>query len=255
MVTSLLILAVASALGADAAQTPSGAPADPGHLFVEANNRYDAGDYAGAAQLFDELVKRGLGSGHVDYNLGNSQLRAGRIGRAIAAYLAAKAELPRDSDVRANLEFARKLTKDALTPPGPNPVVHTLFFWHYSVSAHELGWLLVLLNLAFWTALALLSWRRESEVLRWTVVALLLLVIAVGTSVAVRTVSPNRLAVILEREVDVHSGTHADTVVRFKLHEGTEAMVTDREPGWVRIELADDKQGWVEANEVAVVEW
>ena len=239
------------------AQTPI-APApvvEPGHLFVEANNRYNAGEYLAAVALFEELIAAGGASGHVYYNLGNSQLRAGRVGKAIAAYLEAKAELPRDSDVRANLEFARKLTKDALAPPSVSPVVRTLFFWHYSLSGRELAWLLLALNLAFWTALALLSWRRESEVNRWSVVGLLLLVIAVGASVGIRSVAPNRVAVVLEREIDVHSGTHADTVVRFKLHEGTEAVVTGHEPGWVRIELPEDKQGWVLADEVVVVEW
>jgi hypothetical protein len=254
-VTPLLPLIAAMTLGVVPVAAGPALVEEPGRLFVEANNRYDSGDYIAASELFERLVHAGAASGHVYYNLGNSQLRAGRVGKAIAAYLAARGELPRDSDVRANLEYARKLTKDALAPPGTSPVVRTLFFWHYSASSRELAWLLLAFNLAFWTALAFMTRRRDSELLRWSVVALLLLVLAVGASVAVRAVAPNRLAVVLEREVDVHSGTHRDTVVRFKLHEGTEAIVTDHEPGWIRIELADDKQGWVAADEVAVVEW
>jgi hypothetical protein len=240
--------------GAGPAVIPA-TPLDPGHAFVEANNRYDAGDYATAAGLLEKLVLMGVQNGHVYYNLGNSQLRAGRIGKAIAAYIAARGLAPRDSDVRANLEFARKLTKDALTPASANPVVRTLFFWHYSLSQRELLWILVLVNLGLFATIGALTYRRDSEILRWLVAGLLLLVVAVGASTAIRSVAPTRVAVVVEREVDVHSGTHRDTVVRFKLHEGTEATVTDTQPGWVRLELPDDKQGWVAADEVALVEW
>ena len=249
---SLCLWVVLSGAGLDATPLTT---VDPGHTFVEANNRYDAGEYAVASDLLRQLVASGIQNGHVCYNLGNSELRAGRVGKAITAYLAARGLLPRDSDIRANLEFARKLTKDALAPPSPNPVVRTLFFWHYSLSQRELLWLLVLINLGVFAALTVLLYRRDSEVLRWSVAALLLLLVAIGASAAIRTVAPTRVAVVLEREVDVHSGTHRDTVVRFKLHEGTEATVTDSQAGWVRIELPEDKQGWVADDEISVVEW
>ncbi|MEE8410323.1 MAG: hypothetical protein V3T05_12000 [Myxococcota bacterium] len=51
----------------------------------------------------------------------------------------------------------------------------------------------------------------------------------------------------------MHSGTSADTVVRFKLHEGTEARVVDIEEDWVHIALPDSEQGWVASDGVAVL--
>jgi hypothetical protein len=219
---------------------------------LRANEAYDAGDYVVAAGLYDQLIARGVANGHVYYNRGNALLRSGRLGAAIASYLEARALAPRSSDVRANLEFARKAAKDAIAPQEPAAALRTLFFWHYSLSRRELYLLLLLVNLALWTTLAVHRLRRESELLRWASVLLAVVLLAVGTSAAVRTLAPREVAVVAHHEVEVRSGTSVDTVVRFKLHEGTEARVIEREPGFVRLRLSDGKEGWVASGDVIV---
>ncbi|MBI5507127.1 MAG: hypothetical protein HY903_00110 [Deltaproteobacteria bacterium] len=246
---------LALALGAQAPAVDLDTGSDPEKILIAANNRYDSADFAGAAALYHRLVALGVDNGHVYYNLGNASLRAGQLGHAVAAYLMARGRMPRDSDVRANLEFARRATKDALLPPAPSPVWRTLFFWHYSLSRAELLWLACGANLLLWALLALRLVRRTSDVLGWLVATAAVLFVAVGASTAIRFVSPTTVAVVLAPEVDVHSGTSHDSVVRFKLHAGTEAWVTGREQGWVRLQLPEDKQGWVEDGEVAVASW
>jgi hypothetical protein len=232
----------------------AGAVADtPEQLLFEANSAYDAGDYVTAAAKYEALVATEINNGYVYYNLGNALLRQGRLGHAIATYRKARSLQPRDSDIRANLAYARDATKDALKPHDPSAVLRTLFFWHFSLSERELLLLLVIINLVFWGALAVHQARRSSELLRWAVVLLFLVVLVTGTSFAVRTVRPDRIAVINNYEVDVRSGISRDTVVRFKLHEGTEAEALDVEGDWVRIALPDGKQGWVERSEVLLV--
>ena len=100
--------------------TSEPAPFDPGAVFVNANAAYEAGDWERAVELYSALLAHGHGSARVHYDLGNAFLRNGELGRAIAAYRRSQALQPREQDLRANLEFARRATKDALAPPRPS---------------------------------------------------------------------------------------------------------------------------------------
>ncbi len=227
---------------------------EPGETFVNANTAYEAGDPGRATALYSELLDEGYDDGHIYYNLGNAFLRHGELGRAIAAYRRAASRLPRDQDLQANLSFARRSSKDALEAPAPSAVFSTLFFWHHGLSRTELGRLVLLLNLFFW-GVFVARWRwSESEWLRWSFMTLLLLLAVAGTSLVVRHVFPTRIAVIVPQEIDVFNGPNEASVVRFKLHAGTEVRLEDTRPGWLRVALPDGQQGWIQKSWAEVVE-
>jgi hypothetical protein len=227
---------------------------EPGEVFVTANTAYEGGDYARAVELYESLLAHGFENGHLHFNLGNAYLRNGDLGRAIAAYRRAQVFLPRDQDVRANLDFARKSAKDALRPPAPDPVFSTLIFWHYGLSRTELAVAVVVVNLLLWTVLILRLFRRESEVLRWVFMALVLLVLATVGSLGVHYLWPREVAVIIPQEIEVRSGTNVRDVVLFKLHAGTEVRLVDRLEGSIRIALPEEGQGgWIEEEHAEVV--
>jgi len=251
--------AVAFAQGS-AAQEPAEAPssvpfegAEPEEVFLQANQAYEEGSFLAAIEKYQSLIDEGLPSGPIYYNLGNSYLRAGALREAIAAYRHSLALAPRDGDVAANLAFARGSAKDAITPPGPSPVMQTLFFWHYLMSRSELQWAIGALNVLFWLALIVRLYRRDSELALWTARALVFPLGALAASWIVHMASPSRVAVVQPEEISVYAGISEDAVVRFKLHEGTEAAVVDQQGAWVRITLSDGKDGWVQAEDVAVV--
>jgi tetratricopeptide (TPR) repeat protein len=220
---------------------------------VAANTAYDEARYGRAVEAYSELLEHGVDDGRVHFNLGNAYLRNGELGQAIASYLRARARLPRNQDVVANLDFARKSTKDALAPPAPSPVMSTLFFWHYGFSSAELRRAAVALNLVFWLVLAAGLYRRSSEVLRWMALAALVLLLAVGGSLVARWAFPQRVAVVIPQEIEARSGNSSEDVVRFKLHAGTEVRVVERRGDWFRIALPDGQQGWVPGEQVEVV--
>lgn len=250
----LLLLPVSAPQQGDAGTVVAHAGAhESGEVFVNANAAYAAGEYGKAATLYRGLVERGIENGHLYYNLGNAYLRNGELGRAVAAYRRCQSLLPRDRDVVANLEFARKSARDAIEPPVPSPLARTLFFWHFAMSRHELLRATVLLNVLFFGLLSLLLVRRRSELLRWSSFLVFLLLLACSGSILVHVLYPVRVAVVVPQEVDVHSGVDSDSVVRFKLHAGTEVRVREERDGWVRIALPDGMQGWLESEHAEVV--
>jgi tetratricopeptide (TPR) repeat protein len=226
---------------------------DPGEIFVRANTAYEERDYDQAIRLYGLLLESRFDNGHLHYNLGNALLRNGELGRAIASYRRGLRLLPRDEDVRANLAFARKSRKDAIAPPETSVLVSTLFFWHQGLNPTELETAVLILNLLFWSTWMFRLFHRDSEVLRWTFILLLVLLIATAGSVVAHRAFPARIAVVVPQEINAHTGPEEGSVVRFKLHAGTEVEVDDRRGSWLRISLPDGQRGWLEEAWVELV--
>ena len=222
--------------------------------FVRANTAYENGQYTEAVDLFEKIIAAGFASGDLHYNLGNAHLRAGQIGKAIASYHRSKSFMPRNEDLVANLEFARKSIKDDIEYQEAGPLLQTIFFWHYSLSRNELTYALIIFNLLLWIVLIVRLYQRDIEILRWAQILLVVAVVGTGTSSAIRWMAPSQVAIVQAGEISVHSGTSRDTVVRFNLHEGSELQVTQLESEWVRIALPDDTQGWVHKDDVSIVQ-
>ncbi len=226
---------------------------DPAQTLARANEAYAAGDFAAAIAGYRSLLDSGRDHPLLHYDLGNAYLRQGELGHAIASYRRAAAGAPRDQDVAANLAYARKSARDAVAPPEPAAVRRTLFAWHYALSRAELWTAVVVLNALLWSLLALRLWRR-SEALAWGAVVIGVLLAAAVASVALRQLAPTRVAVVVPREIDARAGNQSDSVVRFKLHAGSEVLVRDQSDGWLRIVLPSGEQGWIEASHAEIVE-
>ena len=52
-------------------------------------------------------------------------------------------------------------------------------------------------------------------------------------------------AIVFAESVDVKNGPLLNSETTFIIHEGTKLQITDRDEEWVRIQLADGKDGWV----------
>lgn len=247
LLIALSLLATAPALASDSLL----------EAFVQANQAYESGDHAAAIQEYQRLAgSTGLssaGRAQAHYNLGNAYLRAGKLGPSVAAYLRSYSENPTDQDLLANLTFARSQTKDDIQAVPVNPIVETLFFWHFSLGKSQLLRWLGLASVLFWGLLIVQLYGRH-DMLRWARNLALLMFIALGGSALLRGVSPARIAVVQPAEASVYSGQDSRSVVRFKLHEGTEMSVVQLDGEWVKVSLPDQKQGWLPAAAVEVVE-
>jgi tetratricopeptide (TPR) repeat protein len=226
-------------------------PAQDVQAFQAALAAYDAGHFAEAAAGFDRLQQAGLPSGWLAYNLGNSALKADRLGEAIAAYRRALVDLPRQGDVRANLAFARRRVPDAVAPAEPAPLWRSVFFWHYVCNRREAAWALSLLcGLRFALAVPPL-WGRQMRLYRNLGALCTVAALAVAVSLGVHAWAPAELGIVLSNEVDVRTVNEPGAPVRFRLHAGAEAWVQTALDGWLLLALSDGKQGWVPQQTMA----
>lgn len=228
-------------------------------FFEEGNRLYQEGDFAGAVALYERILETGVESGELHYNLGNAWFRLGEIGPAVLHYERARRMMPRDDDLRANLELARSLTVDEITPLPGFWLLRVARWWVDLLSRPVL---LAVVTLAWLTAMGALivavAGRAESLVVwsRRVAAAAGGLTLVFGLSLMARELGVGRPdeAVIMAEAAAVHSAPSDDReLLIFTVHEGTRVRVERRSDAWVEILLEDGRVGWVRSGQLVLI--
>lgn len=255
----IVLLAVLGFLPIVVVGSVSAQETSAGELMARANERYERGEYAEAAQQYEDLVTRGFGDAAVYYNLGNAYLESGDLGRAILSYLRARELAPRDSDIRTNLDLARDMTVDRIAAERGSLIESVSFLGRRWATPSELG----IAALLLWTATGLaigvlLVWRKLP--LR-SAIRTLAAVSAVATAasflllLSMALANPNdNTGVVTATTVDVVSGPGPQYSEEFTLYSGAQVRLTDSRHGWWRVALpGGELQGWVPAHAIGKV--
>jgi tetratricopeptide (TPR) repeat protein len=220
--------------------------------FDAANEKFTAGDYAGAVAAYEALLEAEGPSVAVLYNLGNSYQKLGELGPAILVYERARMVRPRDGDVVANLALARK--QAALADEQAQASWVEVFFQH--LSRHEWACLVagaaLVIGVGSLVAAGVRVWSRA---LRGSFLA--------GLSVAVLLMGSGAAALYLRRgEADLGIVLAAEAAVRLSPFGSAESLGSPGAGRKVRlgqksgdfqfVEVPGTSlQGWVSAKEVA----
>ena len=237
-----LLLAIAFLLGAGNAYDDT---------FNNANAAYNAGNYAAAIQMYEQIISESVVSPAVFFNLGNAYFRTRRLGLAIANYERALQLEPGFDGARENLANAVRYTKNHLARPQPADWQESLLFWHYNLSTRTTNVLATVLWLIFWFTLGLRQWR-PLRYTRGVAVVAGVLAVAFGFSAWAKA-HPEMIAAANANVVHVHYGTDENETVRFDLSEGDRATVDNRMNGWSRVSTADGERGWARDKDLVFV--
>ncbi len=220
------------------------------NLSVQARKKYDAGDYAGAASLFESALQKDSKNPFLEYNLGNALFKSGKLGPAIVAYQRAFDILPRNGDIRYNLAFALNRAGESLVPSGVPPILFTLFYW---LSIQELSslfwlftWILLLLG-AFW-----IKTRKSSETSRPFLYGAAFFCVLFGSWWGIRfLLEPESLGVIVTPTAEVRSGPGETFSVDFTAPEGRRVEILSENSDWIEVGLLKEgSRGWVSSHDV-----
>ena len=228
-------------------------------FFDEGNRRYQEGDFAGAVKLYERILQGGLESGELHYNLGNAWFRLGELGPAILHYERARRSMPRDDDLAANLELARSLTVDRVTPLPGFWLFRVARWWIDLLSRPALLGVVTLAWLMTMAALVVAVIGRGDLLLIWSrraaaVAGVATLLFGLGLVARELELGRSDEAVIMAEAADVHSAPSEDEeLLIFTVHEGTKVRVERRSDAWVEIVLEDGKVGWVRSDRLALI--
>ncbi len=209
-------------------------------------------DYLRVAAFYQEVLDTGFVNGAVLFNQGNAFMRAGKPGRAVAAYRRAGRYRARDPYLRANLDLAL----------GERPVARArtlidhFFFWQEWLSTREkyfaaaaAGGMTLLLGLVR-------LFSRRSGLLKKLVLAGLALTLLLSASAVLDWVRHDltRHGVVVIEEVVARKGNAESFAPAFTepLEEGTEFILREERGDWIRLRLHSGPEGWIR-KEAAVL--
>jgi len=240
-----------------AQETARADQSDAAALFDEGNRLYQAGDFEGALAAYLRIRDSGLESGDLLYNIGNAYFKLGELGPAILFYERARGALPHDESVRANLELARSLTVDRVTPLPGFWLTSVVRWW---VDLVPRGLLIGIVALGYLLAAGGLFLRilgvGSRHLGRGLIVAGGVVTLVFGANLLVRELGlwrPER-GVMLASETPVQSAPASDPSLQlFSVHEGTIVRIDRRSEEWLEIVLEDGKVGWVRSDSLETI--
>ena len=87
---------------------PSPQAAADSETFERANQLYQAGNFAAAASLYEQLTSKGISNPDLFFNLGNAYTQTGKTEQAAESYARAAQLAPRDAQIADRVEQAGK---------------------------------------------------------------------------------------------------------------------------------------------------
>lgn len=227
-------------------------------LWDMANESYTAADYKLALEYFLEIEKKGYASWQLFYNIANTYFKLGFNGKAVLYYERALRLNPSERDIQNNLRHAKEFTVDRIEEI-PDFILKT---WvrdiNYKLSSDT--WVTFSIVFFIMVALLLLSFRYGPtpgiRKLSFFVSMLLLLAGITATLFAWNqrnAYHKEHEAVIMMPVSTVRSSPDVSGTTLFILHEGTKAQIIEKLGKWVRIELADGRQGWIASEDIELI--
>lgn len=212
---------------------------------------------------FTALLDEGVRTGALHYNIGNTYVRLGDVGRAIAHYRRALRLDPGDEAARKNLEVARKMCEAKIAKPATSAFLETLLFWHFDTSiAARLRFTLATYTLFWAIMLLMLLTPRRIPGLTWTAVVFAVLGLVGMASVGWdKAAAANRVeGVITADRVTLRKGNgeYYDPQFDRPLPAGVEFRVLESRQDvqgspWYHVELPDKKDGWLRADQADII--
>ena len=240
----LALLLLSSVGYAAASQTPD-------EIFTSANQAMSDGHYDQAADGYSALLASGLENGSLHGNLCQALFRQGKLGEALFHCRTASTLKPRDPDLEANLAYLRGRVTDKIEPRPQNAAELILHNLARRMNRRE-NWIGFLgLWFLFWAvAAARFFWKKD--LLQWSSWILGVSLLLMTAALVEKECLDRPFGVVIATEAKVYSGPGEANVLLFELHEGAEVSLLSRDAsGWVAMELADGKKGWVKGDQLA----
>ncbi len=251
--TSLSAAPAPTALSNSSLVTPTypSDPLSPAALFEHANKLYEQSRYLAATQTYQLLLQSGAASAELHFNLGNALFKNGQVGQSLYHYRLAERLAPRDPDIRANLQFARKVVRGGLLPETS--------WWHRALATLTLDEWTALAAAFLWLWLLALAAGQWSADLRrafagYTAAAgLAALLAATLLGAAWNHHRRSQTAIVVVPEAVVRYGPLEESQSAFTLRDGFELDVLDEKDGWLQILDDTRRAGWVRKEQVRVL--
>ena len=223
---------------------------DSAALFNAANTAFQNKNYEAAIQQYETILKNGLVSKEVYFNLGNCFYKKNKIGRAILNYERALLLKPNDKEVLHNLDIAKEQRVDEIE------ALPDFFLAKWWKSIRQLissgGWSFLGI-LTLWAGIGglilwLLGKTREHRKKGFAIGLGLVLfsVLPFALSYSSYSYSKNsKNAIVLNNQISLKSGADEASTEILKINEGTKVNIQEKVSNWYKVRLENGEVGWL----------
>lgn len=227
-------------------------------FFEKGNTAYNEGEYDDAINYYERILEDGQTSAEVYFNLGNAYYKLNNIAPSVYFYEKALQINPNDQDIRNNLEFARNMVLDDIEEVERTGLSR---LWRDIVSIlgyNEWAWLAISFSVLFSVFFLIYYFSRRSVFKRvffsLSMVVLAFAILAVVFAFQQRHYyTSDQYAIIFSEEAEVRSEPTLRSEEIFSLHEGTKVEVLETYQDWIKFELSNGIQGWMDKNHLRLL--
>ncbi|MFH1856520.1 MAG: tetratricopeptide repeat protein [Candidatus Omnitrophota bacterium] len=225
-------------------------------LFYKGNAAYSEEKFDEAINDYEKILSMGSNGGRLYYNLGNAYFKKGLLGKAILNYSRARRLIPRDADLKANLNYARSLIKGGVLIQRRNLFSRFFFglagFFSFNESVFLSAILYFILFILIIFVIMIKKFKRVF--LGTTIVFTVLFIIFVSFSlVKFFRIVVEKEGVIVVDKADARFEPFEEATVFFTLNEGESFFVAVSKENWLKVRRIDGKEGWIKKEKTELL--
>lgn len=242
-----LLLALLLLMGPLAARAATTNAINAAEAFDRANKLYEQGKFTESAIAYEQIAAAGRPTTAVWFNLGNAAYKSGHIGRAIAAYRMAERQEPRDTILRANLQFVRgKVYADEKS---------RLPLWKSGVRLVTMNEWTILTSAWLWMFFAVLACGEvtRSRYVKTAGAMFLGFTLSLAALGAALSDAKTPGAVVAIKEATARFGPLDESQAAFQLRDGAEVTALSFKDQWVEVRDAEKRSGWIRRDALTVL--
>jgi len=223
---------------------------NPDSLMIQANRAYDHQQYDSAINMYQRVLKMGLVSPKLYFNLGDAYFRQKDMPSAILYFEKAKKLAPNNEDIQYNLDLANTMIPDKIEKV---PEMFLKRWWNYFYDMFDANtWaILSLVTFAVFVLLVgifILSQGRGTRKVSFFTGILMLLVAIAAFGLASQKayyLQHHNEAIIFTPTITAKSSPTPNSVDLFVIHQGAKVRLLDEVDGWKKIRLQNGSIGWL----------
>ena len=216
-------------------------------LLDSAESNYAASNFETAVQHYQSILKKGLSSPDIYYNLGNCYFRNGELGNAILYYEKALKMDPSHKNSAFNLTLAKtkRIDKFDEVPQFSFDVVLIGLNKYISHNyASILGSLLIVI-----AALGFIYAKKQKIKKLINPARIVAIVGLIITCIAWRqqsAVNDYKTGVVVVKSSNIFSEPNPNSTLLFEIHEGTKVEILSASGNWLNVKAPNNSVGFIE---------
>ena len=211
---------------------------------------YRMGKFAEAAGGYEEMIKTEPINPWLHYNLGNSNFKLGRTGKAVASYMRAFTLMPRNKDIRHNLDFALKRSGEYLVPKGVPYSFHYICHFFSVKELEGIVWISLWVSLML-AGICLMNTNARDFFLQPLVIFSFLALTFGAWRLMLYATGPGNPGVIIAGTAELRGGPGDNFPASATVPEGRLTEIISSKDDWTEIGIPrEGLKGWIKTSQI-----